>query len=516
MNQTGRSHPEVEKTASGLGESVVTRRRLLQQAGCVIAATAISPVMAGATQQLTPAAAVAANAPASNAMDRLSAYMGEAHGRALPSEVVEKAKQHILDTFAAMISGAELPPGQVALKFARSQAAGTVATVVASDVVCGPLEAAMANGMLAHSDETDDSHAAAHCHPGCGIVPAALAAGEQFGISGTHFLRAVTLGWDVGTRVTMNLGGVPWEKQTHRSTHSIANTFGASAAAGCAAGLNARQMRWVLDYAAQQASGTLAWQRDSDHIQKSLVFAGFPARNGVSAALIIQLGGTGVDDIFTGADNFLLAEDSKGGPDGLVDKLGERYEITRTNIKKWTVGSPIQAVLDAIEIMQKRHPFEASQVRAVVVRLGTSAAKTVNNREIPDINVQHLVAIMLIDKTVSFRAAHDLARVNDPAVLRERAKIQLIPDEEMERNLPRREALVEITLNDGTRLSERVTAVRGTAQNPMTREEVVAKARDLITPVLGAATCRSLIDRVLTIESLKDIRELRPLLQRKG
>ena len=512
MSQEGRAHPEVENAEGGLGGSIVTRRRLLQQAGCVIAATAISPVVGSATEQAAP---VAGKPAGSAAMDTLSAYMSEAHSRSLPGEVAEVAKQHILDTFAAMISGAELPPGQVALKFARSQAGGTVATVVASDIVCGPLEAAMANGMLAHSDETDDSHAPAHCHPGCGIVPAALAAGEQFGISGMHFLRAVTLGWDVGTRVTMNIGGVPWEKQTHRSTHSIANTFGASAAAGCAAGLNARQMRWLLDYAAQQASGTLAWQRDSGHIQKSLVFAGFPARNGVTAALIIQLGGTGVDDIFTGADNFLLAQDSKGGPEGLVDKLGERYEVTRTNIKKWSVGSPIQAALDAVEILQKRHPFEAGQVRAVVVRLGTSAAKTVNNREIPDINVQHLVAIMLIDKTVSFRAAHDLARVNDPAVLRERAKIQLVADEEMERNLPRREALVEITLNDGTKLSERVTAVRGTAQNPMTREEVVAKARDLITPVLGAATCAGLIDRVFAIENLKDIRELRPLLQRK-
>jgi 2-methylcitrate dehydratase PrpD len=506
-------HPEAENTEGRLAGPIVSRRRLLQQAGCVIAATAISPVMSSAMTQAFPAAGKSPTG--SGAMEKLSAYMSEAHGRSLPDEVAEKTKEHILDTFAAMISGAELPPGKVALKFAQMQAGGTVATVVASDVACGPLEAAMVNGMLAHSDETDDSHALAHCHPGCGIVPAALAAGEQFGISGAHFLRAVSVGFDVGTRVTMTLGGVPWEKQTHRSTHSIASTFGASVAAGCAAGLNAQQMRWLLDYAAQQASGTLAWQRDSGHIEKSLVFAGFPARNGVSAALMIKLGGTGVDDIFTEADNFLLAQNSLGGPEGLVDGLGERYEVTRTNIKKWTVGSPIQAVLDAVEILQRRHPFQANQVRTVVVRLGTSAAKTVNNREIPDINVQHLVAVMLIDRTVSFRAAHDLARVNDPAVLLERAKIQLVPDEEMERNLPRREALVEIILTDGTRLSERVTAVRGTVQNPMTREEIVTKARDLIAPVLGPATCSGLIDKVLAIERLRDIRELRPSLQRK-
>jgi 2-methylcitrate dehydratase PrpD len=494
-----------------LGGSSLTRRRLLQQAGGVMAAAAFPPVVGSGAAQV---AAEVNSAGLSAVIEKLSGYMSDAPGRALPADVVEKAKQHILDTFAAMISGTELLPGQVALKFARAQAAGTAATVVASNIVCGPLEAAMANGMLAHSDETDDSHAPSHCHPGCGIVPAALAAGEQFGITGTHFLRAVTLGWDVGTRVTMTLGGIPWEKETHRSTHSIANTFGASAAAGCAAGLNARQMRWLLDYAAQQASGLLSWQRDSDHIQKSLVFAGFPARNGVSAALIIQLGGTGVSDVFTGADNFLLAQGSKGGVEGLIEKLGERFEVTRTNIKKWAVGSPVQAVLDAMEILRKRHPFEAGQVRTVVVHLGTSAAKTVNNREIPDINVQHLVAVMLLDKTVSFRAAHDLARVHDPAVMRERAKVQLVPDEKMERDFPRREALVEITLSDGTRLSELVTAVRGTAQNPMTREEVVAKARDLITPVLGTVACTGLIERVMAIEEMNNVREFRPLLQR--
>ena len=181
--------------------------------------------------------------------------------------------------------------------------------------LCGPIEAALANGVLAHSDETDDSHAPSQSHPGCAIVPAALAAGEQFGIDGTHFLRAVALGYDVGTRVTMTLGGAGSTRtRRHRSTHSIAGIFGAAAAAGCAASLNAQQMRWLLDYAAQQASGIAAWQRDTDHIEKAFVFAGMPARNGVTAALLVQAGWTGVDDIFSGADNFFQAFAPEGRP----------------------------------------------------------------------------------------------------------------------------------------------------------------------------------------------------------
>jgi len=103
--------------------------------------------------------------------------------------------------------------------------------------------------------------------------------------------------------------------------------------------------------------------------------------------------------------------------------------------------------------------------------------------------------------------------MQDPEVLRVRAKVQLIGDEELEKLIPKRVAIVEVTLNDGTKLTERVEAVRGTPENPMSREEVVAKARDLIVPILGAAKAASLIDKVLALEGVKDIRDLRPLLQ---
>src|SRR5712691_11362612 len=326
-----------------------TRRRVLQSAGGVVAAMVLP--------------ARSAKAAVSEVKTRLSTYMSEAASSKLPAEAVEKAKQHILDTLAAMISGVDLPPGRVALNFAKAHSGEKVATVAASSIVCGAIEAAMANGMLAHSDETDDSHALSHSHPGCAVVPAALAAGEQFGIDGTRFLRAVALGYDIGPRVTLTLGGLPYQMETHRSSHEIAGNFGAAAAAGCAASLNAQQMRWLLDYASQQASGIAAWERDTEHIEKSFVFAGIPARNGVTAALLIQLGGTGVEDVLSGTDNFLMAFAPKADPAKLIEKLGERYEVTRTNIKKWTVGSPIQAPLDALEILMKRRPFEADQVQ---------------------------------------------------------------------------------------------------------------------------------------------------------
>ena len=92
--------------------------------------------------------------------------------------------------------------------------------------------------------------------------------------------------------------------------------------------------------------------------------------------------------------------------------------------------------------------------------------------------------------------------------------MNLVRDEALARLLPVRVAIVEIELTDGTRLSERVEAVRGTPRNPMSRDEVIAKARDLTAPVLGRETSERLIETVYAIEAVTDVRKLRPLLQR--
>jgi len=239
-----------------------------------------------------------------------------------------------------------------------------------------------------------------------------------------------------------------------------------------------------------------------------------PARNGVTAALLVRSGWNGVDDVFSGDDNFFQVNSPKGRPAILIDKLGERYEIVNTDIKKWTVGTPIQAPLDAMENIRKKRPFEADDVQAVTVRLAPSVGSVVDNRDIPDICLQHMVAVMLIDKTASFKAAHDKARMRDAAVLRQRRKVTYVPDSALTQLLPARVAIVEVTLNDGTKLSDRVEAVRGTVRNPMTRAEVVDKARDLMAPVLGSASTGKLVDALLALEGLKDVRTLRPFLQR--
>ena len=197
-------------------------------------------------------------------MRRLAAYVAAARRRALPPAVTIRTKCHVLDTIAAMVSGAALPPGKSALAYVRTLGGHAQSTVAGSRIVTSATNAALANGMLAHADETDDSHARSLIHPGCGIVAAALAQGELDARNGTSLLRTVALGYDIATRLSLALGTTAFRSVGH-STHSMAPTFGATAAAASLANFDERQVRHAFSYAAQQASGLSCYTRSEEH-----------------------------------------------------------------------------------------------------------------------------------------------------------------------------------------------------------------------------------------------------------
>src|SRR4051812_14246063 len=200
-------------------------------------------------------------------MLELSEYIAGALARPLPDAAVEKARHHILDTLAAMVSGTELKPGQLAIGYAQAQGGAPEASVVGTRLRTSAVNAALANGMLAHADETDDSHAPSRNHPGCAVIPAALAVAERAGASGERLMRAVVLGYDVAARLNYALDADAFAAAS-RSTHSFGGTFGAGAAAGALLGFGGDRIRHLLSLCAQQASGVACNVRDSEHIEK--------------------------------------------------------------------------------------------------------------------------------------------------------------------------------------------------------------------------------------------------------
>lgn len=446
----------------------------------------------------------------SAATSRLSTYISGALNHPLPPAVAEKGRQHILDTLAAMISGTHLRPGQMAIAYAATLGGARQASIVGTKILTSTVTAALANGMLAHADETDDSHAPSRTHPGCAVIPAALAIAESRGASGEQLLKAVVLGYDVATR--MNYALDPEEfAASSRSTHSFGGTFGAGAASGALLQLDALQVRHLLSFCAQQASGIGSSVRDSEHIEKAFDFGGMPARNGATAATMAAAGFTGVDDVFSGERNFFEAYAAKAHPEKLAEELGERFEIMGTNIKKWSVGSPAQSALDATTALMQEEKIKPNDVESIRVHLPTRSARTVDNAPMPDVNVQHLMATLLIDGSLSFETIHDIKRMQDEKVMALRRRITIVPSEELMHARPRRQAIVEATMRDGRTLSRRTRAVRGSADNPMNQKEVEAKALDLIGGTLGTRRARAIVRAVARLETLPDVTALRRL-----
>ena len=444
---------------------------------------------------------------------RLARYMVQARDRALPPDVARDARHRILDTLAAMVSGSHLKPGEMAIRFARAQGGVAEATVLTTDIRTTAINAALANAMFGHADETDDFHPATKAHPGCAVVPAALAMAEREGRSGKELLNAVALGYDLCCRFLLALNA-DLVRKTHRSAEGTSSTMGAVGAAASLARLDEKGMRHALSYAAQQVSGLWSWVRDAEHVEKAFDFSGMGARNGVTAAIMAEMGFSGVWDVFDCEHNVLQALTTDSRPEEMVAGLGSRYFITETAIKPYSVGYPIQAPLDAFLTLLRKHKLTADNVERIVARLPEDGGRVVNDRSMPDINCQYVIAVALVEGGLSFEDSHSYERMSDPKVLAAKARVELVADPKLMDPAAPRSGLVEVTLRDGRTVSHFTPHAPGTKENPMDTETVNAKAQELMKPILGTERATELIRRVNALEELNDVRELRPLLSR--
>jgi 2-methylcitrate dehydratase PrpD len=396
----------------------------------------------------------------------------------------------------------------------RAQGGAAEACVATTDIVTTAINAAFANGMLAHADETDDFHAFTKAHPGCSTVPAALALAERERASGAALIRSVTLGYDLCCRCLTALGPDAL-RAGDRSVEGMSATFGATAAAAAIARFDEARMRLAISYAAQQVSGVFTWERDDEHVEKAFDFGGMGARNGVTAVTMIDAGFTGVSDALDGERNAfdaLRAAGAQPAPEKIVEALGERFYIEETAIKTYPVGYPIQAPLDAFLQLVREQRLKPDDVRRIVARLPADGASIVDGRAMPDVNCQHILAVALVDGAITLENSHARERMSDPRVLAVRERVELVADAALVDPAAPRSGRVAVTLSDGRELERFVRQPPGTPENPLDDAGVNGKARGLMEPVLGVAKTDELIGRVNALENVADVRELRRLL----
>jgi 2-methylcitrate dehydratase PrpD len=471
------------------------------------AAQTAAPAGAAGESADAPATEGVESTPISPVATALAAYVAGTPDRELPAAVAARTKLHVLDSIAAMVSGSRLKPGAFAARYVDSLGGKPQATVIGTRIVTSAVNAAFANGMSGHADETDDTNPVGPFHAGCGVVAAALATAELTGRTGNDVLRTVTLGYDVGARLIMALGG------TRHNLSCLTNTFAATATSAAMLRLAPRQVRHAFSYAGQQASGMGYWDRDIEHIEKAFDFGAMGARNAVTAATMVAMGSTAVDDPFSGSPNVFTVLGDKPAPELLVAELGTRFDIFNTTIKKWTVGLPLQSVLDSMAVLLEDRGVRAGNIQRIVVEASSGDIHIIDNNPNPDLCVQHLVALMIADGGANFANVHDVARMRDSKVLAIRKLIELVPSAELQAAVPQHQTIVTIETADGRSLNHRTAVVRGTARNPMDATEVEAKALDLMGPVLGVTRAKELIAALGNLDRFGAVSGLRRLVQ---
>lgn len=438
---------------------------------------------------------------------RLASYMVASRDRDLPPGVLLDAKHRILDSVAAVVSGSALPPGLVATRFIRTQGGTAEASVLASDFRTTAINAALANGMLAHADESDDFEPTTKAHPGSSVVPAAIAMAEKDRRSGMEMIRAVALGYDVGVRFLLALGP-DHVRGTHRGAEPYAAAMGAMAAAASLARLDVTRMRHAISYGAQQVSGLWSWVQDKDHVEKSFDFSGMGARNGVTAAVFVQAGLTGVHDVLGGTHNLLQALSTQPRPEEMVAGLGERFIVSETCIKTFTVGFPNQSPLDALLKLRREHGLNPAQVERVVVHLPEDAIGIVGRSQMPDVNCPYLIATALVEGAVTFDHSHSHEHMSDPRIRAVMERVTVIGDPKLNDPAAPRGGIVDVVLADGRTVSHHTRFPPGSKENPLDTKAVNDKARDLMGPVLGSERTEAAIRRLNELDREDDVAAL--------
>jgi len=455
-------------------------------------------------------------------MAPLKAFISGAATSVIDEETRELGRRHILDTLASAVACRDLEPSVVARNYALEMSgdvrAGAV-TILGTRQTASLVDAVFAGAMTAHGAEINDFIPSAYVQPGPAVVATAIGVAERnkargAPVSGDAFLKAVLIGYELSGRIPKALG-IHNLQAMNLANHGIGPVFGSAATAASLLGLTSDEVGHMLSYCGQQASGCWQWMLDVEHIEKSFVFAGMGARNGLQAAVMAKGGFHGVRDAFDQPSGWLNAPPFRGN-DGdrayLITDLGTRWEMPHTAFKRYPVGGPTQPAIEGLLTLLPQ--INRGEVKRVLIEM-PGRADAFRDAEMPALNLRYLTAIILLDGRLDFVSAQSLERMHgDAAVAAIMSRVEVVHDEAQEtpRGLPREES-ARVTIDDaGSPHTVFVPFVRGFPSHPMDRADVEAKALELMGPLLGADRANAVIRQVRDLDSMTDASRLAELI----
>jgi 2-methylcitrate dehydratase PrpD len=484
------------------------RRTVLKHMAMAAGSAGLAPALlgAGSAAAQTPPAAAHRGEETAHETERLAAYATGLRYEDLPPAVVQRAKDCIADTVAAIVYGGELPWSKMIIAYAqRTSGAGRSSILGAGGASVQAGAAALANGAMTHAFELDSlTKPDSGSHPGATVFTAALAVAQDRGLSGRELVTAFV----AGSEVMFRIGHATKHTNEARGFHAPGTTgpFGAAVAAGRLMGLEAPKMTNALGVAGSCAGGLLEFAHAGNGAMVKRLHMGRAAEGGVLAASLAAEGFTGPTSVLEGHYGFLRVFCNDWDVAELTRGFGSSFFTLDIMLKRYachiTAHNPVEAVLD----LRNEHKFSAADVASIDIAGNERMAETNNIPAPGDVmlaqySIPFSVALSLYRDPVDPRSFDDGA-VHDRAILdlAARTKLSVVAGQD------RRDLAVTVTvrLKDGRALARKVTSFKGTPERPLGRTELREKFL-LLTQRLGADRMAALFERLQGIEGEKTL-----------
>jgi 2-methylcitrate dehydratase PrpD len=438
---------------------------------------------------------------------QLAKYAAALRYEDLPAEVVQRAKDCIADTIAAIAYGADLPWSRIVLRYAGRVGAGGKSRVLApGGAGLRAPSAAFANGALAHAFEMDNlTWPNSGVHPGATMFVPALAVAQERRLSG----RDLITGFVAGAETMIRIGLATHHNNEGRGFHAPGTTgpFGGAIAIGRMLRLDADKMTNAIGIAGSLACGLLEFARSGTGAMVKRMHMGRAAESGVLAASLAADGFTGPHTILEGPFGFLKVYCGEYEIEELTRGLGKDYATLRILLKRYPVHITSHTSVQAVQDLRREHGYAASDVASIHVA-GNPKMATINNIPAPTDLMMAQYSLPFCVALAHYQEARDprafnLKTFNDKAIrsLASRVTITVADEAKLGHTLA---ATVTVKLNDGRELTKRAADFKGTPESPLDRAEMRDKFL-LLTRHCDRAAMARLFERLQNLEAEKSL-----------
>jgi 2-methylcitrate dehydratase PrpD len=442
----------------------------------------------------------------------LAAFSSRMDYADLPPAVVERMKLSVLDTLGCVLFGASLPWTGHVLDLVRAEGGAALASVYGAGLKTSISQAVLVNSTAGHAFELDDIHKESIVHPGSIAVPVALAFAEaRRPMDGRELIAVITAGYEIGTRV----GNAATMSLFYRGFHpqGASGVFVAAAAGARALRLDARQTQHAFGIAGSQAGGLMAAQEGA---MVKRFHSGRAAQSGVYSALLAERGFTGIGDVLEAPyGGYLSTYSAQPNAARLTDGLGTDWEAGKIGYKPHASVTSIHAALDGLAHLMHEHHLSDEDIESVEVGLSNmtyvQCAWEYNAGGVTaaQMNLAYGLAVIAVDG-VAFVDQYRAERLRDPRLLDFIGRVQAYIDPEIDAMGPayRHAARITIHTRDGRALDHEILNRRGSPENPLGRDEIEYKFRQVTASVLAQRDIDRIVELVARLEDLGDLHEL--------